>query len=94
MASDTPLYHRMVSLMACTFTMTACYALGVMSHFIVPLVVGLIFLGALFACLIAFLYSLIALRVREPGPVHPLPRPTFDYVVFDSVPTRLARREG
>ncbi len=130
---DTPLYHRMVSLMACAFAMTACYALGVMSHFVlplivpalvviamlatmvarfyalgapgslffimaaaigayspaavpnVPLVVGLIFLGALLACLIAFLYSLIALRVRAPGPVLALPTPTFDYVVFDSV---------
>lgn len=130
---DTPLYHRMMSLMACAFAMTACYALGVMSHFVpalivpalvvlamlatmvarfyalgapgslffimaaaigaysptplldVPLVVGLIFLGALLACLIAFLYSLVALRVRAPGPVLALPKPTFDYVVFDSV---------
>lgn len=130
---ETPLYHRMVSLMACAFAMTACYALGVMSHLVptlivpalvviailatmvarfyalgppgslffimaaaigaysptepadVPLVVGLIFLGALLACLIAFLYSLLALRVRAPGPVHALPTPTFDYVVFDSV---------
>lgn len=130
---DTPLYHRMVSLMACAFAMTACYALGVMSHFVpgllvpalvviailatmvarfyalgapgslffimaaaigahsptsvpdVPLVVGLIFLGALLACLIAFLYSLVALRVRPPGPVHALPTPDFDYVVLDSV---------
>lgn len=30
---DTPLYHRMVSLMACAFGLTACYALGMMSHF-------------------------------------------------------------
>lgn len=130
---DTPLYHRMVSLMACAFAMTACYALGVMSHFVmplivpalvviavlatmvarfyalgapgslffimaaaigaysptpleqVPLVVGLIFLGALLACLVAFLYSLVALRARAPGPVLELPKPTFDYVVFDSV---------
>lgn len=130
---DTPLYHRMVSMMACAFAMTACYALGVMSHFVtplivpalvviamlatmvarfyalgppgslffimaaaigaysptplahVPLVVGLLFLGALLACLIAFLYSLVALRVRAPGPVHALPTPTFDYVIFDSV---------
>lgn len=130
---ETPLYHRMVSLMACAFAMTACYALGVMSHLVpplivpalvvisilatmvarfyalgapgslffimaaaigaysptpiadIPLVVGLIFLGTLLACLIAFLYSLIALRVRAPRPVQPLPTPTFDYVVFDSV---------
>lgn len=130
---DSPLHHRMVSLMACAFAMTACYALGVMSHFVpalmmpalifiavlvtmlcrfyaigppgslffvmaaaigaysptplmqVPLVVGLIFMGALLACLIAFVYSLYALRVRPPKPAAPLPSPTFDFVVFDSV---------
>ena len=130
---NTPLYHRMVSLMACAFAMTACYALGVMSHFVpalmmpalvfiailvtmlcrfyalgppgglffimaaaigaysptpllqVPLVVGLIFMGALLACLIAFVYSLYALHVRVPEPPAPLPPPTFDFVVFDSV---------
>lgn len=30
----TPLYHRMVWLMACAFGMIACYALGGMSHFL------------------------------------------------------------
>lgn len=30
---NTPMSHRMVSLMACAFGMVACYALGVMSHF-------------------------------------------------------------
>ncbi len=29
----TPLYHRMIWLMACAFGMIACYALGVLSHF-------------------------------------------------------------
>lgn len=130
---NTPLYHRMVLLMACAFAMTACYALGVLSHFVpalmvpalvfiailvtmlcrfyalgppgglffimaaaigaysptpllqVPLAVGLIFMGALLACLIAFFYSLYALRVQPPSPAPPLPLPTFDFVVFDSV---------
>ena len=36
---DTPLYHRTVLLMACAFGMGACYALGVMSHFLPPLLV-------------------------------------------------------
>lgn len=130
---NTPLYHRMVLLMASAFAMTACYALGTMGHLVpplilpglslvaalvtmlcrfyalgppgslffvmaaaigaysptalldVPLVVGLIFLGALLAFLIAFFYSLYALRGVAPGPVAPLPAPSFDFVVFDAV---------
>jgi len=130
---DTPLYHRMVTLMACAFAMTACYTLGVMSHFFpllmmpvlifiailvtmvcrfyalgppgslffvmaaaigaysplevlqVPLMVGLVSMGALLACLIAFFYSIYTLRFREPKPVSPLPTASFDFVVFDSV---------
>lgn len=30
----TPMAHRMVMLMACAFAMSACYALGVLSHFV------------------------------------------------------------
>lgn len=30
----TPLYHRMVTLMACSFAMSACYTIGLMSHFV------------------------------------------------------------
>ncbi|MDO9198172.1 FUSC family protein [Rhodoferax sp.] len=130
---DTPLSHRMVTLMTCAFAMTACYALGAMSHFFpllmmpvlifiamlvtmvgrfyalgppgslffvmaaaigaysplevlqVPLMVGLVSMGALLACLIAFLYSLYTLRFRSPQPVSPLPPASFDFVVFDSV---------
>jgi hypothetical protein len=130
---DTPLHHRMVSLMACAFAMSASYALGVMSHFLpalmvpvlvftailvtmvcrfyrlgppgslffimaasigafspgevleVPLKVGLLTMGCLLACLIAFFYSVHILRVRLPKPVTPLPPATFDSVVFDPV---------
>ncbi|MBR0567478.1 FUSC family protein [Azoarcus sp. L1K30] len=129
----SPLSHRMVWLMACGFGMTACYALGVMSHFFpplmmwvlsfiavlatmvgrfyglgppgslffvlataigayspgvvteIPLKVGLFVMGSLLACLIAFFYSLYTLRLQPPTPVKPLPPPTFDYVIFDSV---------
>src|SRR5574343_769692 len=33
---ETPMYHRMVSLMACAFAMIASYALGVISHLYPP----------------------------------------------------------
>ena len=130
---ETPMSHRMVSLMASAFGMTACYALGVMSHLLppvmmvvltvtamlvtmvcrfyrvappgslffimaaaigayspgdvlqVPLRVGLLFMGCLLACLIAFVYSIHILRRRPAQPVAPLPAPTFDFVVFDAV---------
>lgn len=130
---STPLYHRMVSVMACSFGMAACYTLGVMSHFFppvmmpvlvftsilvtmicrfygmgppgslffimaasigaytpvevlqLPLMVGLITMGCLLACLIGFFYSVFILRLQAPKPVAPLPPPTFDFVVFDSV---------
>lgn len=129
----TPMYHRMVSVMACAFGMIGCYALGVMSGIFpalmmpalvfmtilvsmvcrfyligppgpiffvmaasigayshvevlhVPQVVGLLAMGALLACLIAFFYSLYMLRRHPPKPVAPLRAPTFDFVVFDSV---------
>ncbi|CAB1368099.1 conserved membrane protein of unknown function [Denitratisoma oestradiolicum] len=38
-APNTPLSHRMVSLMASAFGMSACYALGVMGHFFPVLLV-------------------------------------------------------
>ncbi|MEW6372683.1 MAG: FUSC family protein [Pseudomonadota bacterium] len=130
---NTPMSHRMVVMMAAAFGLTACYTLGVMSHFVpalmmpalvftsilvtmicrfyrvpppgslffvmaasigayspaplaeLPLRVGLIFLGALLACLIAFFYSLYMLHRRAPMPIAPLPAATFDFVVFDSV---------
>ncbi|MEP6589473.1 MAG: FUSC family protein [Polaromonas sp.] len=130
---NTPLSHRMVMLMACAFALTACYTLGVMSHFFpllmmpvlvfiailttmvcrfyavgppgslffimaaaigaysplevlqVPLMVGLITMGTLLACLIAFFYSIYTLRFREPQPALPLAPVSFDFVVFDSV---------
>lgn len=51
----------------------------------VPLKVGLITMGCLLATLIAFVYSVYILRRRAPKPITPLPAPTFDFVVFDSV---------
>lgn len=130
---NTALSPRMVALMASAFGMSACYALGVMSHFFplllvpvlafiailvsmvcrfymvgppgslffvmaasigayspidvmqVPLNVGLLTMGCLLACLIAFFYGVYILRIQAPQSVAPLPPASFDFVVFDSV---------
>lgn len=130
---ETPLHHRMVTIMACAFAFVASYALGLLSSFAPPLQVpaltfiailstmlcrfyavkppgslffimvaaiglytptnaqdlphkiGLLALGTLGATVIAFFYSLRVLRRRPAKPVAPLPEPTFDYLVFDSV---------
>lgn len=129
----TPLSHRMVFLMACAFAMTACYTLGILSHFVpllmmptlvfvavltamlcrfygvgvpgslffimvasigayspvgileVPLMVGLFSMGTLLAGLIAFFYSLHALRLRPAQPVPQLPPPSFESMVLEPV---------
>lgn len=130
---NTPMHHRMVRIMACSFGMAASYCFGLLCHFVpqllvpvlvfisilvtmitryfglgppgslffvmaaaigaftpvkaleVPLMVGLMTMGSILACLIGFFYSLAALRVKEAAPVPPLPEPTFDFVVFDSI---------
>ncbi len=51
----------------------------------VPLKVGLFAMGCMLSCMIAFLYSLYMLRLKQPRPVSPLPHPTFDFVIFDSI---------
>lgn len=50
-----------------------------------PMRIGLITLGCLQAALIAFVYSLVHLRVRAPAPIEPLPPPAFDFVIVDSI---------
>ena len=130
---NTPLSHRMVTLMKSAFGMSACYALGLISHFSpfmivpvltfitivvtmvcrlyvigppgslffilsaaigayspidvvqMPLFVGLLTMGCLLACLIAFFYSLYSLRHKVAQPVSPSPPATFDFVIVDSV---------
>lgn len=129
---ETRLSQRMVQLMACAFGMTACYALGALTHLLtfslvpvfttiallvslivrfyrvatpgslffvmtvalaayapttpadIPLRVGLVALGSLLACIIAFFYSLWLLP-RRPAREAPLPSADFDAVVTDSV---------
>ncbi len=51
----------------------------------VPLKVGLFALGCLLACLVAFLYSLVALRLCGPMTRPASAAPDFDFVVLDSV---------
>lgn len=51
----------------------------------VPLMVGLLSMGTLLACLIAFFYSLYILRRRAPLPLPEMPPPSFDRMVFDPV---------
>ncbi len=51
----------------------------------VPLFVGLLTMGCLQACLIAFFYSLYFLPKQAPLPVSPMPPATFEFVIFDSV---------
>ena len=63
-------------------------AIGAYSHIDnmqVPLFVGLITMGCLQACLIAFFYSLYALPKQAPSPVIPLPPATFEFVILDSI---------
>ena len=50
-----------------------------------PLKVGIFALGCLLACLVAFTYSLIALRLRGPVARPASTAPDFDFVVLDSV---------
>ncbi|MNX34884.1 hypothetical protein D3C86_651350 [compost metagenome] len=126
---NSSLQHRMMMLLAASFGMVACYAVGALTQFWptvmiaaltliaivvsmvcrcyrlgppgslffimataiaaytpgrledVPLRVGMVALG----CLVAFAYSLHMTRVAPPPPAAELPRPTFDFVVYDSV---------
>ncbi|HJV86966.1 MAG TPA: FUSC family protein [Noviherbaspirillum sp.] len=54
----TPLYHRMVSLMACAFGLIACYALGVMSHFSSPVMMPALIFTAILVTMVCRFYML------------------------------------
>ena len=51
----------------------------------IPTQVGLLALGAILACTIGFFYSLYILRRKPSQPAPTLPKPTFDFVIFDSI---------
>lgn len=55
---STPLHHRMVSLMACAFGMSASYALGVMSHFLPALTVPVLVFTAILVTMVCRFYRL------------------------------------
>lgn len=55
---NTPMSHRMVQLMACAFAMTACYALGVISHLYPPLMMGCLVFTAMLVTMVCRYYNL------------------------------------
>lgn len=58
----TSLPHRMVTLMACSFGIAACYALGIMSHLVTPVMVPVLAFIAVLATMVCRLY-----RIGPPG---------------------------
>lgn len=130
---QTGLSHRMVTMMACAFGVTACYGLGVLTHLApglmipilvfvsvcstmvcrfygmgppgslffvmaaalggyapvgvqqLPAMVGLVALGTMLACALAFCYSVVALRLRPAKALPEQPPALFDFVIVDSL---------
>lgn len=58
----TPLHHRMIALVACAFGMTACYAVGLLSHFVSYGAIPLLTLTAILVTAICRYY-----RLAPPG---------------------------
>lgn len=56
--SNTPLHHRMVVLMACSFAMAAAYTLGIISHFFPPLMMPILIFTAILASMLCRFYAL------------------------------------
>lgn len=55
---ETLLYHRMVTVMACTFAMTACYTMGVISHFFPLLMMPVLVFIAILVTMLCRIYAL------------------------------------
>ncbi|MGK5077274.1 FUSC family protein [Janthinobacterium sp. HLX7-2] len=55
---STPLSHRMVSLMACSFGMIACYTLGLMSHLYPPSMMPVIVFIAILVTMVCRFYNI------------------------------------
>lgn len=54
----TPLAHRMMMLMACSFGMCACYAVGIVSHFIPLLLVPALTVMAILVVMLCRVYAI------------------------------------
>ena len=55
---NTALYHRMITLMACGFGLMACYTLGVLSHFVPPLMMPVLIFSAILVTMICRFFRL------------------------------------
>lgn len=55
---DTPMYRRMVLMMARAFAMTGSYAIGVMSHFFPPLMMMVLAFTAILVAMVCRFYNL------------------------------------
>lgn len=55
---STPLYHRMISVMACAFGMVACYTLGMMSHFFPLLMMPVLIFISIMVTMVCRFYNL------------------------------------
>ena len=62
---ETPMHHRMARLMVCAFAMSACYALGMMTHAMAAMTVPLLTLIAVLVTMACRYY-----RVRVVVPAH------------------------
>jgi len=56
--APTPMSHRMIVLMACAFSMTACFTLGVISHFFPPVMMPVLCLTTVLSLMVARFYGL------------------------------------
>ncbi|MGJ4748444.1 hypothetical protein ACQV5M_18940, partial [Leptospira sp. SA-E8] len=55
---NTPLHHRMVTLMACAFGLTACYAVGLLGQLVPWLLVPLLALTCMLVTMVCRFYAL------------------------------------
>jgi uncharacterized membrane protein YccC len=55
---ETPMYHRMVVLLACAFAMIACYAAGIVGHLYPPVLVPALAITTLLATMASRYYNM------------------------------------